>query len=134
MADKTPEDSQETQTGALDLNALSGLDFGPSWADETNQKSRSHPNEGHLSLGARVLPALIVLARDGEIVGRRAAPMGPLMLVQIKKRAIALALERVDRAYPGSSKEMRVTPTGAIPLSRSYKSICIRRMKHLTLW
>ena len=47
MADKTPEDSQETQTGALDLNALSGLDFGPSWADETNQKSRSHPNEGH---------------------------------------------------------------------------------------
>ena len=37
MAEK-PEDKSSKQ--ALDLNALSGLDFGPNWADENNKNSR----------------------------------------------------------------------------------------------
>ena len=34
MAEKPADKSQESPKKALDLNTLSGLDFGPSWADE----------------------------------------------------------------------------------------------------
>ena len=41
MAEKPADKSQESPKKALDLNTLSGLDFGPSWADE-KAKRPSH--------------------------------------------------------------------------------------------
>lgn len=40
MADKASDSSKPASKQALDLNALSGLDFGPNWADETKKQSR----------------------------------------------------------------------------------------------
>jgi len=38
MAEKPADKSQESSKQALDLNTLSGLDFGPSWADENAKR------------------------------------------------------------------------------------------------
>lgn len=40
MADKASDSSKPASKQALDLNALSGLDFGPNWADESKKPSR----------------------------------------------------------------------------------------------
>jgi len=42
MAEETAPQSSETSNDALDLNSLSGLDFGPDWADGKPSKSSSH--------------------------------------------------------------------------------------------
>ncbi|MEN8791783.1 MAG: hypothetical protein ACN4GF_04860 [Lentimonas sp.] len=41
MAEKPEDQSNAKPKQALDLNALSGLDFGPNWADEKKKQSRS---------------------------------------------------------------------------------------------
>ena len=38
MAEKPADKPQESSKKALDLNTLSGLDFGPSWADENAKR------------------------------------------------------------------------------------------------
>ena len=38
MAEKPAKKPQESSKKALDLNTLSGLDFGPSWADENAKR------------------------------------------------------------------------------------------------
>lgn len=40
MAEKPEDQSKAASKQALDLNALSGLDFGPNWADENKKQSR----------------------------------------------------------------------------------------------
>lgn len=40
MAEKPEDQSKATPKQALDLNALSGLDFGPNWADEKKKQNR----------------------------------------------------------------------------------------------
>jgi hypothetical protein len=40
MAEKPEDQSKAAPKQALDLNALSGLDFGPNWADENKKQSR----------------------------------------------------------------------------------------------
>jgi len=45
MAEKPSEQSKAPSKQALDLNALSGLDFGPNWADESKKSNRPKHSE-----------------------------------------------------------------------------------------
>jgi hypothetical protein len=50
MADETAPHSSEASKDALDLNSLSGLDFGPDWAD--GKPSKSSPRQGGRDKGS----------------------------------------------------------------------------------
>ncbi|MEM7792073.1 MAG: hypothetical protein AAF546_11775 [Verrucomicrobiota bacterium] len=45
MADKAPDTPQDSSKSSLDLNSLSGLDFGPSWADDKRREERPKKSE-----------------------------------------------------------------------------------------
>ncbi|MEM8867238.1 MAG: hypothetical protein AAGC73_03125 [Verrucomicrobiota bacterium] len=53
MADKAPDTPQDSSKASLDLNSLSGLDFGPSWADEKRRDARPKTSDKAYSDGPR---------------------------------------------------------------------------------
>jgi len=74
MAEKPSENSKAPIKQALDLNSLSGLDFGPNWADET--KKRSGPRSGGSRSGARAPRPAGSSSRDRRSGGARPATAG----------------------------------------------------------